>query len=137
MGKGIFLTIAMALVVSSGTPGIARSAEKAPPAVQAEFTAYFAKFKAALKANDAAAVAGMAKLPFQNDPAIGNAQQFKATVYKDSFSKKARACIQRGPAVYDRDQEHNDNYFVFCDDVIYVFTRTPAGFLLTDIGAND
>jgi len=113
------------------------AAEKAPPALQAEFTAFMVKFNAAVKANDALAVASLTKLPFMADPAIATAAQFRATVYKDSFSKKARACIQRGPAVYERDQEQNENFFIFCGDTIFVFTRTPSGFLLTDVGAND
>lgn len=119
------------------SPGFAPAAEKAPPALQAEFTAFMTKFNAAVKANDAIAVAGLTKLPFMADPAIGTADQFRATVYKDSFSKKARDCIRRGPAVYDRDQEQNENFFIFCGDTIFVFTKTPEGFLFTDVGAND
>jgi hypothetical protein len=48
-----------------------------------------------------------------------------------------RTCIQRGKAIYDRDQLNNDNYFIFCGQLIFVFTRTPAGFLFTEIGVND
>ena len=36
-----------------------------------------------------------------------------------------------------RDQLNNDNYFVFCGKLIFVFTKTPAGFLFTEVGAND
>ncbi|MEY9641260.1 hypothetical protein ABIF66_009514 [Bradyrhizobium japonicum] len=64
-------------------------------------------------------------------------RQFRAKTYPTSFTPKNRACIQRGKAVYDRDQENNDNYFVFCGELIFVFTKTPAGFLFTDVGAND
>ncbi|TQF26421.1 hypothetical protein UNPF46_33915 [Bradyrhizobium sp. UNPF46] len=109
----------------------------ASPALQKEFDGFIEKFRAALKANDSAAVAAMTRLPFMNDNAIRDAAQFGAEIYRTSFTAKNRACIQRGKAVYDRDQEKNENYFVFCGELIFVFTKTPTGFLLTDIGAND
>jgi hypothetical protein len=40
-------------------------------------------------------------------------------------------------AVYDRDGENNENYFIFCGNSIFAFTKTPAGFLFTEIGQND
>ena len=45
--------------------------------------------------------------------------------------------IQRGKAVYARDGENNDNHFIFCGQLISVFTKTPAGFLFTEVGVND
>jgi hypothetical protein len=39
--------------------------------------------------------------------------------------------------VYDRDQEGNENYFVFCGQDMFVFTKTPAGFLFTEVGVAD
>ncbi len=105
--------------------------------MQKEFDGFIAKFRTALKANDAAAVAGMSRLPFMNDRAIGDAAQFRDKVYKPDFTAKNRACLQRSKAVYDRDGENNDTFFIFCGEQIFVFTNTPAGFLFTDIGAND
>jgi len=61
----------------------------------------------------------------------------KRQIYKQDFTAKTRACIQRSRAVYDRDQLNNDNYFIFCGGDIFVFTKTPAGFLFTEIGMND
>jgi hypothetical protein len=61
------------------------------------------KFRAALKANDSAAVAGVTRLPYMNDSSIRDAAQFREKVYKLDFTAKNRACIQRGKAVYDRD----------------------------------
>ncbi|MBW7974366.1 hypothetical protein [Bradyrhizobium sp. BR 10289] len=119
-------------------PAVAQAKNAVPsPAVQKEFDGFIEKFRAALKTDDSAAVAGMTRLPFMNDKAIADAAQFRAKTYPTTFTAKNRACLQRGKAVYDRDQENNDNYFVFCGDLIFVFTRTPAGFLFTDIGAND
>ncbi|WP_225186553.1 hypothetical protein [Bradyrhizobium sp. NBAIM01] len=72
-----------------------------------------------------------------NDNAIRDAAQFGAKTYRTSFTARNRACIQRGKAVYDRDDYKNDSYFVFCGELIFVFTKTPAGFLFTDISVND
>jgi len=109
----------------------------ASPALQKEFDGFIEKFRAALRANDSAAVAAMTRLPFMNDSAIRDAAQFRAKTYPSSFTAKNRVCIQRGKAVYDRDQNKNDSFFVFCGELIFVFTRTPAGFLFTDISVND
>jgi hypothetical protein len=38
---------------------------------------------------------------------------------------------------YARDGENNDHYFVFCGESIFTFTRTPTGFLFTEVGVND
>jgi hypothetical protein len=109
----------------------------APPALQKEFDGFIAKFRVALKANDSAAVAGMSRLPFMKEASISDAAQFREKIYKPDLTAKNRACIQRGKAVYDRDGENNDNFFIFCGQKIFVFTNTPAGFLFTEIGAND
>jgi hypothetical protein len=109
----------------------------ASPALQAEFDGFIAGFRRALKANDSAAVASMTKLPFMGDKAYSDAAQFSAKGYPAFFPAKDRACIERKKAVYDRDQENNDNYFIFCGERIFTFTRTPTGFRFTDIGVND
>jgi len=135
--KNVLCATMCALVLSSGIATGAWSSGKAPAAVQAEFKEFLPKFRAALKADDAAAVAGMATLPFQGDAAVSTAAQFQEMIYKENFTRRNRACIQRGSAVYDRDQEANDNYMIFCSELIFVFTKTPAGFRLTDIAVND
>ena len=133
------LRILLVTALVNLAPAVAGAPKKvvASPALQKEFDGFIEKFRAALKANDSAAVAGMTQLPFMNDKEIRDAAQFGAKTYRTSFTAKNRACIQRGKAVYDRDQENNDNYFVFCGDTIFVFTKTPAGFLFTDISVND
>ena len=107
----------------------------APAAVQKEFSDFIATFNAALKANDAAAVTGMTKFPFVDDSV--DAAQFKTKVYPKVFTPKNRACIQRTKGVYDRDGDGNDNYFITCGELNFVFTKTQAGFLFTDVGDND
>ena len=133
------LRIVLATALVNLAPAVAQAPKKAvaSPALQKEFDGFIEKFRAALKANDPAAVAGMTRLPFMNDKDIRDAAQFRAKTYRTSFTAKNRACIQRSKAVYDRDQENNDNYVIVCGDTYFLFTKTPAGFLFTDIGAND
>ena len=131
--------VVLAVVLAHLAPALAQTPKKAvaPAAVQKEFYDFLAKFRAALKANDPAAVAGMARLPFESDDSVRDAAQFRAKIYLPEFTAKNRACLQREKAIYDRDGENNDNYFIFCGELIFVFTKTPAGFLLTDIRVND
>ena len=134
------LRIVLAAALVHLAPAFAQAAPKnavASPGLQKEFDGFIGKFRAALKANDSAAVAGMTRLPFMNDGSIRDAAQFHEKIYKREFTAKKRACIQRGKAVYDRDGENNDNFFIFCGEDIFTFTRTPAGFLFTEVGVND
>ena len=134
-----WLRIVLAAALLPLAPAFAQAPKKAvaSPALQQEFDGFIEKFRAALKTNDSAAIAGMTRLPFMNDGSTRDAAQFREKIYKPDFSAKNRACIQRGKAVYDRDGENNDNFFIFCGEKIFVFTNTPAGFLFTEIGAND
>ena len=135
----VLLRMVFAAALLHLAPAFAQAPKKAvaSPALQKEFDGFIAKFHAALKANDSAAVAGMTRLPYINDSSIRDAAQFREKVYKPDFTAKNRACIQRGKAVYDRDGENNDNYFIFCGKDIFVFTKTPAGFFFTEVGVND
>jgi hypothetical protein len=130
----LVLAAALALLAA---PAFAQAPKQATasPALQKEFDGFIAKFRAALKANDSAAVASMTRLPF--DSSTRDAAQFRAVAYPRDFTAKTRACLQRRKAVYDRDGLNNDNYFIFCGEEIFVFTKTPAGFLFTEIGMND
>jgi hypothetical protein len=136
---GFLAKMMLAAALVTLAPAAAQAAKNAvaSPAVQKEFDGFIEKFRAALKANDSAAVAGMTRLPFMNDSAVRDAAQFRAKTYPTTFTAKNRACIQRGKAFYDRDQENNDYYSIFCGELIFVFTKTPAGFLFTDVGVND
>jgi len=132
-----FSTLTLAIALLCAGSALAAGAKKAPPDVQSAFEAFIAKFRAALAHNDAAAVAGMAQLPFQGDPAVATAAQFQAKIYKANFTAKNRACLQNAAPAYDRDPDNNDSFFFTCGDASFVFTKTAAGFLLADIGAND
>src|SRR5215213_9759771 len=135
MLSGLALAATLALLA----PAFGQTPKKAvaSAALKQEFDSFIAKFRAALKANDSAAVAGMTRFPYGADRSVRDAAQFRAKTYAQDFNAKSRACIQRSKAVYDRDGENNDNYFIFCGDDIFTFTKTPAGFLLTEVGVND
>lgn len=108
-----------------------------PPSVQEEFDGFIKKFREALKADDSAAVASMTRLPLGYDNSVRNAAQFRAAAYPRDFTANNRACIEHSKAVYDHDGLNNDNYFIFCGEEIFTFTKTPAGFLFTEVGMND
>lgn len=140
--KALF-RIALTIALVSSAPVFAQTpnpqapdTDVASPALQKEFEAFIAKFRAALKANDASAVAEMTKFPFGADPSV-DAALFRAKTYRSIFNAKIRTCIQRGKGVYSRDDYKNESYFIFCDDDIFVFTKTPAGVLFTEVGVND
>lgn len=135
-------TVLLATALAQLAPAFAQAQEAAvaSPAVQQEFDGFIAKFRAALKANDAAAVAGMTQLPFNaGDEALDarDVAEFRAKTYPSTFAAEDRKCLQRSKAVYDRDQENNDNYFISCGENIFIFTKTPSGFLFTGTSAND
>lgn len=135
----MLLRLMFAATLVHANPAFPQGSKQAivSPSVQAEFVAFIAKFRAALKANDPVAIASMTRLPFDHDGPIRDAAQFRAKVYPSVFTAKNRACIQRGKAVYDRDGNNNENYFIFCGQLIFVFTRTSVGFRFTEISAND
>lgn len=130
--------VAVALIISDMVlPVHAATKSGAPAAVQKEFNGFIAKFRKAVKANDHVAVAGLTKLPFQGDQSVSTAEQFYQNVYKVSFTKSNRTCIGKEAAVYDRDDYGQDNYMIFCGELIFVFTKLSDGFLFTDISVND
>jgi hypothetical protein len=129
--------MAAALMPLASVAAQAQKAAVAPAGLQREFDGFIAKFRAALKADDSAAVAAMTRLPFASDSSVRDVAQFRTKVYPRVFTAKNRACLQRGKAVYDRDQQNTDNFFIFCGHLIFVFSKTPAGFSFTEIGPND
>ena len=133
------LAPALCLAFLMAAPALAQAPKPAvaSPALKAEFDGFIAKFRAAVKANDSAAVAGMTRLPFMEDKTYSDAAKFRAKAYPEFFTAKNRACLQRNKAIYDRDGDNNDNYHVACSESIFTFTRTPTGFLFTDVGVND
>jgi hypothetical protein len=133
----VLLRIVLAAALVQLAPAFAQAPKKAvaSPALQKEFAGFIEKFRVALKANDSAAVAGMTRMPFDDN--VRDAAEFREKIYKPVFTAKNRACIQSGKAIYARDDNNDDYYSIFCGERIFVFTKTPAGFLFTDISVND
>lgn len=131
--------LVIAAALASLAPALAQAPGKAvaSTAVQKEFEDFIAKFRAALKANDPATVAAMTKLPYMGDASIAEAAQFRAKVWPSDFNAKNRACLQRTKPVYDRDGARNEVYAIACGGSIFTFTRTSAGFQLTDVDIAD
>lgn len=131
--------LAIAAALASLAPAFAQAPKPATAsaAVQKEFSDFIGKFRAALKANDPAAVAGMTKLPYMGDASIADAAQFRAKVWPSDFNAKNRACLQRTKPVYDRDGARNEVYAIACGGSIFTFTKTPGGFQLTDVDIAD
>ncbi len=109
----------------------------ASPEVQKDFEAYILKFRGAVKANDAKAVADLTKMPFMSHTDMYDAAAFQNKVYRKEFTSKTRACIERSKPLYDRSPDKTESYSIFCGEEIFMFTKTPTGFLFTGIGAND
>ena len=131
--------LVIAAALASLAPALAQAPGKAvaSTAVQKEFEDFIAKFRAALKANDPATVAAMTKLPYMGDASIADAAQFRAKVWPSDFNAKNRASLQRTKPVYDRDGARNEVYAIACGGSIFTFTRTSAGFQLTDVDIAD
>lgn len=135
----ILLGIVIAAALAQLAPALAQAPAKAvaSAAVQKEFDGFIARFRAALKANDPAAVGAMTRLPFMGDETIRSVAQFRAKAYPRDFTAKNRACLQRTKPVYAVDGNKNDVYSVLCGEAVFTFTRTPGGFLFTDLDTND
>jgi hypothetical protein len=128
----------MAVLFFQLAPACAQAQNSLVPAgLRQEFDSFLAKFREALKANDAVAVAGMTRLPFMGDPASGDTVKFSSKIYPGLFSTKVRRCLARSKPAYDRDQQGNDNFHIVCGEEIFYFTKSPQGFLFAEVGMND
>ena len=125
------------ILVTTGSAYAQAKRDKASPALQKEYSAFMEKFRAGLRANDVAAVTAMTRFPYFWDNAHRDAAFFRTSVYSKIFTPRVRDCVQRGRGVYDKDGLNNDNFFVFCGQLIVIFTKTPQGFLMTETGVND
>jgi hypothetical protein len=139
MAMKMLSRVMIAALLLQIAPAFAQAQEtaEAPAALRQEFDAFLAKFRAALKANDAGAVAGMTQLPFMKNDYYGDVAQFPAKGYPNLFPPSVRKCIAGSNANYDRDQEGNDSFRVSCGEEIFVFTKTQRGFLFTAVDMND
>lgn len=129
------LSVCVCLTVSNAN---AQPKQVAPsPALQAEFDAFIPKFRAALKANDGAAVTALTKFPFYYNDAQRDSAYFRSKVYAKIFTGSVRNCIQRTKATYDKDQLGAEHFLFFCGQLIVLVTKTPQGILFSETGVND
>jgi len=131
----LFALLLAAAAIGSGSIVHAQAARPSAEA-QKEYDQFIPKFRAALKANNSAAVAELTKFPFQGDKAQ-DAQLFQKKTYGELFPAKVRNCIARGKATYDRSPNGEENFIIFCNETLFMFTRTPDGIRFADVSPND
>lgn len=100
-------------------------------AKDAEFDAFWVKFKAALVKNDKEAIASMTKFPYHAYENPMDKKKFIANCDK-IFNKKIRDCLVKQKPVQDK-----TNFSAFCGEEIYLFEKVNGKYLFTEIGVND
>ena len=95
------------------------------------WNAYWAKFQAAVAADDKEKVAALTQFPFTYQSPIDKAAFLK--VYAKIFDVKTKKCLAKEKPVKDE----NGGYSAFCGETLYYFTPVAGDFRFTDIGAND
>lgn len=133
-GAVILAALALALALAAIAPASAQS--RVPAGLQKEYDQFITVFRAALKANDSAAVTAMTKFPFHWNE-MRDAAYFRQTIYAKIFTPRIRKCLARGKGVHDRNPEGGDNFTLFCGEDLFLFTRTPEGFRFVETGMND
>ncbi len=133
------LAAAFGLLLAAASTGnaLAQRDPPAPPALQAEFRTFVADFRKALRANDASAVAALTRLPIYYDDAHRDRAYFESRIYRQMFTQRNRTCLQTARPVYDKDGEGNENFFLFCGQTIFVFTKKADGFRFEGTHPND
>jgi hypothetical protein len=129
MPKTLFRAFAiLALAITSiASPVLAQNTEKAPPAVQAEFNTFIAKFRAAMKANDATAVTSMTRFPFLHMSDLRDEPAFRKQIYPKFFTARLRDCVQKARPVYALDGLKNHNFTIFCGKIMLLIEKPAAG----------
>lgn len=129
-----------AFLLAPATPASAEEEPVASAAVQREFDAFLARFRAALAADDATTIAGMTQFPFMpylDDGGSAHAAAFRAESYPRFFTATTRRCLAHTNAIYDRAPDGGENFVIFCHNLAFYFHKTPNGFLFTEVGPDD
>ena len=121
------LILAATLLVLSSGSGLAQNNQKVDEAgVQ-----FWAKFKAAVAANDKEAVASMTRLPFL----LQGEELSKARFIQKFgvlFDAPVKRCFAKARLV-----KENDGFDVFCGQQIFLFGKVNGVYKFTEIGVND
>lgn len=122
------------LVLAAMSPVSAQSRVSA--GLQKEFNTFMTVFRAALKANDSAAVTAMTRFPFHWNEFRDQAY-FQTTIYAKIFTPRIRNCLARGKGFHARNPAGGDDFTLICGEDLFLFTRTPEGFRFVETGMND
>lgn len=122
--------------VVAGMSAVPAHAQRAPADIQKDYDLFIARFRGALKANDAAAITAMTRMPFYWGE-MRDAAYFQKNLYGKIFTPKVRSCLARGKGVYARNPQGEADYTLFCGEALFLFTRTPDGFRFIEEGVND
>jgi hypothetical protein len=112
-----------ALLASGGTA--------ATPPPGDGFPAFWHGFAAAAKKPDTAALASMTVL----GAGLSDATTFPQ-FYRETLKPHLR-CLAGAHPIYGKEENGHGEYTAFCGQLIFVFTRTAAGWRLTDISPDD
>jgi hypothetical protein len=113
----------LGLAVLAVVAGAARAADDG-------FAAFWKSFSAAAATDDKATLEKLTQL----DPGLG--QISFAKFHATQLGPKVRACLAKAKPKLDVGPGGSE-YEAFCGDIVYAFTKTPAGWRLTDLGPND
>ena len=115
------------LMLFSSTFVLAQSGKQ----VDAAGVQFWAKFKAAVVANDKEAVASMTRLPFLFQ---GRELTKQAFIQKFAviFDARAKRCFEKAKLV-----KEGEGFEVFCGQQIFLFEKVSGVYKFTEIAAND
>jgi len=121
------LILAALLLVLSNGSGFAQNNQK----VDEAGLQFWAKFKAAVAANDKEVVASMTRLPFLLQ---GKKLSKAAFIQKFGvlFDARVKRCFAKARLV-----KENDGFEVFCGQQIFLFEKVNGAYKFTEIGVND
>jgi hypothetical protein len=119
------------LATAMTTPGLAAT----PPPSDDGFAAFYKLFAAAVAKDDQKAIAGFTVMSAALDPLD---HPTFAQFHKHYLTLKERRCLAAAKPARDIDGTGAVNYYVFCGQLIYGFTKpTAAGWRLTDLSPAD
>ena len=122
------------LCAVSATAMTTSSLAAAPPPSDG-FAAFYKLFSAAVAKDDQKALAGFTVLSGALDP---DDHPTFAQFHKRYLTPKERRCLANAKPERDIDGTGAVNYFVFCGQLIYGFTKpSAAGWRLTDLSPAD
>jgi hypothetical protein len=125
----------MLLCAVATTAMTTSSLAAAPPPSDDGFAAFYKLFAAAVAKDDQTAIAGFTVMSGALDPLD---HPTFAQFHKHYLTPKERRCLANARPARDIDGTGAVNYYVFCGQLIYSFTKpSAAGWRLTDLSPAD